>query len=134
MCDIIDSMKQSLCVAVLTDESTDISVKGKLVVYVKFVDVNFDVKNHFVGNFEKDATTITNMLITVLTERGVPSEKILFLGSDGASVMTGVKNGVSAQLKRISPYLLNIHCVAHRLALCTSQAASKLDTMQKYFH
>ena len=40
--------------------------------------------------------------------------------------MTGKKTGVGVQLKeQINPYLIQIHCVAHRLALVTSQAASK---------
>jgi hypothetical protein len=128
-------MKGSFCAAILTDESTDISLAGKLIMYVRFVTKDFELKSHFLGNFnigEKDATTITNKLVTILTERGIPADKILSLGSDGASVMTGVKNGVAAQLKQLSPFLINIHCVAHRLALCTSQADSMLDVMQQY--
>ena len=40
--------------------------------------------------------------------------------------MTGKKTGVGVQLKeQINPYLIQIHCVAHRLALVTSQAASQ---------
>ena len=35
---IIYDMKTALCVAILTDENTDISVTGKLILYVKFVD------------------------------------------------------------------------------------------------
>lgn len=40
MSEIIENLKNALCVAILTDESTDISVTGKLIVYVKFVDNN----------------------------------------------------------------------------------------------
>ncbi|KAJ8311704.1 hypothetical protein KUTeg_011059 [Tegillarca granosa] len=121
MYEIVDSMKQARWISVLTDESTDITVKGKLIIYVKFVDINFDVKSHYLRDFEigeKGAATFTDMITSVLKER--------------ASVMTGVKNGVSARLKKLSPYLTNIHCVAHRLTLCTSQAATKLDTLQQY--
>jgi hypothetical protein len=44
----------------MTDESTDISVTGKLIVYVRFVDEEFNVKSQFLGNFnvsKKDAGT-----------------------------------------------------------------------------
>jgi hypothetical protein len=102
---------------------------------VRFENKNFELKSHFLGNFnigEKDASTITNKLVTIITERGKPADKMLCFGSDGASVLTGVKNGVAAQLKRFSTFLISIHCVAHRLALCTSLAASKLDVMQQY--
>ena len=75
--EILDNMKDTLCVSILTDESIDISVSGKLIVYAKFVD-NFDVKTHFIGNFsisEKDASTISSVLVRLMAERGLPVEK-----------------------------------------------------------
>ena len=39
------------------------------------------------------------------------------LGADGASVMSGEWAGVQALLKRIYPWLIYIHCAAHRLNL-----------------
>ena len=39
--------------------------------------------------------------------------------ADGASVMIGKHNGVSAKLKLIDPVLIHIHCIAHRLTLAT---------------
>ena len=35
-------------------------------------------------------------------------------------------------LKKENPFMINIHCMAHRLALCSSQAASNVKTMEKY--
>ncbi|XP_046583346.1 zinc finger protein 862-like [Haliotis rubra] len=35
-------------------------------------------------------------------------------------------------MKRINLHMINIHCVAHRLALCTSQAAEKLPALKDY--
>ena len=46
-------------------------------------------------------------------------------GSDGASVMTGICNGVAAHLKdKVNPFSLSIHCVAHRTNLASLDAAS----------
>jgi hypothetical protein len=39
------------------------------------------------------------------------------LGADGASVMSGEWAGVQALLKQIYPWLIYVHCVAHRLNL-----------------
>ena len=47
-------------------------------------------------------------------------------GSDGASVMTGRKNGVAARLQRLNCNLICIHCIAHRLAFATSQASESI--------
>ncbi len=50
--------------------------------------------------------------------------KVLGFGSDGAAVMIGKRSGVSTRLRAHNPLMINIHCVAHRLAprfrrLCT---------------
>ena len=42
---------------------------------------------------------------------------LVSIGSDGASVYTGVHNGVVANLKQSVPWLLGIHCIAHNLEL-----------------
>ena len=36
------------------------------------------------------------------------------------------QNGVAAQLKQAVPWIIANHCVAHRLALATAQAADKI--------
>ena len=50
-------------------------------------------------------------------------------GSDGASVMTGHDSGVGAVIKCSNPYLISIHCFAHRLALTSSQATEQVNTI-----
>ncbi|MCO5575625.1 hypothetical protein L7F22_029427 [Adiantum nelumboides] len=43
-------------------------------------------------------------------------------GSDGAAVMVGSRNGLASLLKKRSPYMVPIHCLAHRTHLCISDA------------
>ena len=43
-------------------------------------------------------------------------------GADGASVMMGQKGGIAAILKADVPYLVEIHCVAHRLQISVFDA------------
>ena len=40
--------------------------------------------------------------------------------------------GAAAMMQRQNPHMVNVHCVAHRLALCTSQAASKNSHLQAH--
>ncbi|XP_033747072.1 zinc finger protein 862-like [Pecten maximus] len=67
------------------------------------------------------------------------------MASDGASVMTGKANGVGARVRADhSPRLLQVHCVAHRLALAARQACRdvplfddfqrSLKLIYRYFH
>ena len=60
------------------------------------------------------------------------NEKMCGFGSDGASAMIGNRNGVAAKLKEKVPWLVNNHCVAHRLALASSQAAVTIAYMKKF--
>ncbi|KAL3879846.1 hypothetical protein ACJMK2_032125 [Sinanodonta woodiana] len=67
-----------------------------------------------------------------MSERGVPISKVMSFGSDGASAMMGKEKGVAAILRRENPHMHNVHCVAHRLALCTSQVAEKIESLRKH--
>ena len=53
-------------------------------------------------------------------------------GSNGASVMTGENKGVKGRLKEQNAHMVDIHCMAHRLALSTSQAAIDIPRLKKY--
>ena len=59
-----------------------------------------------------------------------PFNKVAGFGSDGASVMTGLCKGVTGRLKELNAHILNIHCITHPLALCTSQAAGGMKSLK----
>ena len=62
----------------------------------------------------------------------MPLSKVMGFGSDGAKAMTGTKEGVTGHLLRVNPMLLNYHCIAHRLALVSSQAADSVPYLTEY--
>ena len=79
------------------------------------------------------AKTFYQSVKNALQEPNISLSKVLAVGSDGASVMTGRKNGFVVLLKKQdSPYVIGILCVAHRLALCSSQAADKVPYLKQY--
>jgi hypothetical protein len=55
-------------------------------------------------------------------------EKLLGIGTDNASVMTGINNGVHKVLKEEFglKYLVLIHCVCHSLQLAVSHASNDI--------
>lgn len=65
-------------------------------------------------------------------KRNIPLSKMVGFGSDGAQVMSGNNKGVKGRLQEQNGHLVHIHCMAHRLALCTSQAANKIPQLKKY--
>lgn len=57
-----------------------------------------------------------------------------FYFTDGASVMVGKENVITAKLKREAKILLNVHYICHRLALACGDAnyhISYITTVEK---
>ena len=119
---MLDRIRNSNFYGIMIDESTDISVTGHLVVFATFLEDGIPV-SVFLGllhipNGKKDASIIYEILLTSLKQWDLDLEKFVGFGSDGASVMLGSRNGVASKLKKeVNPFLLSIHCVAHRTNL-----------------
>jgi hypothetical protein len=118
----------------MCDETTDITTTGKLIVFAKVINEKMKPETYFLGDINienKTANGITEKLLGLFEQYKIDLKKIVALGTDGASTMMGHRNGVSVQLRRKNPYMLQFHCSAHRLALCTEQSAS--DVSGKFF-
>ncbi|XP_015767968.1 PREDICTED: zinc finger protein 862-like [Acropora digitifera] len=133
---ITKNLQESPCISILVDESTDISVTKMLVIYARLVKLEtFKPETRFVTNVhvaDGTAATITESITKALNQRNVPLQKVTGLGSDGASVMTSNKEGVTGKLQQLNPKIVNIHCIAHRLQLCFFQAANKVKYLKEF--
>ncbi|KAK1891644.1 Zinc finger protein 862, partial [Dissostichus eleginoides] len=113
-----EKLKASEFIGIIIDETVSITVENKLIAYDKIE--NKGKIDNFLGNYNLHSGTaqcIYEKVVEVLRGRGVELSKVMGLGSDGASVMTGKRAGVGALLKRVNPFLIQVHCVAHRAAL-----------------
>jgi hypothetical protein len=97
---IVESLKESIArspfVGIYADESTDISVYKRLIIYIKLIQ-DGKTCTHFAKNIDVSdgtAATITAELKKYLEEVDVTSSKLAGFGSDGAAVMTGKRTGV----------------------------------------
>ena len=121
--------------ALMMDESTDVAIQQTLMVYVRIVDDDGRVRTHFLSTVRLDAADaagIYKAAYDVMTSKGFDQQRLIALATDGASVMTGVKTGVTTRFKADNPFLFATHCLAHRLALASSQAADKVKYLVKY--
>lgn len=133
--DIQTKLEESEFVSLLADESTDIAVLNKLVVYFRTVSDDMKAETVLGGNVDipnGKAQTIFEEMEKLCDEKQIDNRKKIGLGSDGARVMTGHVNGVSALYKNVNPFLKNVHCIAHRLALVMAQAANQCEYLKKY--
>ena len=46
--------------------------------------------------------------------------------------MSSNKEGVAGKLKRLNPNIVSVHCIAHKLQLCVSQAAEKVKFLKEF--
>ena len=101
----------------MNDESIDISSTGHVVVFGTFVEEDLPI-SVFLDLFEvpigkKDAGLIFEGLQKRIKEWNLNVEKCVSFGIDGCSTMMDRLIGVSTRLKTVSPFLINIHCIAH---------------------
>ena len=133
----VNKIKHADMFSVLVDESTDISVSKQMVVYVRIIDENFEPQTIFLKNItisepRSDAQVLFNNLCSLLEQEGLSFSKLKGFGSDGAAVMVGRKSGVATKVKEKSPHCVNIHCMAHRFNLSTSQATKNIPVLKDF--
>ena len=132
---IISSVCQSPFFAVCIDETTDVSVKTELIIYIRYI-CKGEIKTSFIRVLELPdgtARTITEAVCTLCREMGFDLQHLCGLGSDEASVVLGIRGGILKLLKDQVPFLVANHCVAHRLALAAGQAANEVIRYLKGF-
>ncbi|XP_060573718.1 zinc finger protein 862-like [Ruditapes philippinarum] len=123
-------------VGVIVDETTDISIHKKLNIYFKCFKANTtETVIHFIDCVsvrDGKAETLVNAILEQCSKLGLDMLKLVSMASDGAKVMTGHKGGVGALLRKSNPRLVQVHCVAHRLALCAGQACKETKQFAEY--
>lgn len=87
------TLRDSPYVTVLCDESTDRTVTHRLVLYCQTVNSStMQPSTLYITNIKLDEGTgaaISAAIYQEMSKRGVDPDKILGLGTDGASAMTG---------------------------------------------
>lgn len=126
--------------ASMADNVTDIEVKEQNIIFIQYVE-NANVQIHFlaVKDLMEDAAwqntqTITDNIKGGLAKNDLQVQKFLSLASDGASVMVGKNNGISALLKRENPRPVDVQCICHRLALACGDSNNEVEYMLTIEH
>ena len=82
-------------------------------------EVKFLFTEDFLNDPEADGAT-ADVLLKVLTKQldrsKLQLQNMMSIATDGASVMTGKRNGLAAKLRSLNK-MISFHCVCHRLAL-----------------
>lgn len=89
----------------------------------------------FVDVHELDASSLTNVKTSTLTEIGVDTTKCVAQCYDGASsVISGKVSGVQTRIRQIcGTACIYIHCHAHRLNLVLVDACSEISVFDRCY-
>ena len=152
---ILRNLKESNHMAIMFDESTDCTITEQLVIHCRYIVKDTgELQSYFLKvidvlgpsetedtDGEGDTQRVVSLSADAITTRickylkddiKVDMNKIRGIGTDGASTMMGCRNGVVAQLKRITPSAIGVHCAAHRLNLASSQAGESVPYINKF--
>ena len=104
------------------DESIDKTMEQHLIVYITYLkDGGRGARaTKFIRLLKIKDNTAQSMyesLSRLLSEMDLSKYKMMGFGSDGASSMRGIHEGLASKLLREVPHLLCIHCMAHCEAL-----------------
>ncbi|CAI7881177.1 unnamed protein product [Closterium sp. NIES-54] len=103
-------------IGITCDESTDRARGKHLIVFATFLKNGVSVMEFLslLTVHKCDASSLFTVLTSHLESVGVDIKRVSGIGTDGASVMTGEKNGLVSRLQEHVPHLVGCHCVAHR--------------------
>lgn len=115
--------------SLLIDESTDISVHkylGLIIIY--YSKLHQTIVSTYLDLAELDECNtegIVSAIKKTLKRFDLRLENLMGIGTDNASVMVGVNNGVYVKLKEELPHLILVRCLCHSLQLAVSAAAKE---------
>jgi len=130
----IKNMMDSPFFSLMVDESTDRSLEQHLVVYATYLDSKglgppisqfMKLKNVMDGK----GKTIYDSVNQLINDRGLHYKDLIAVSTDGASAMIGHENGFVSHLKKDTPNLITVHCVAHRESLAAADASKKIPEL-----
>ncbi|XP_033726657.1 zinc finger protein 862-like [Pecten maximus] len=120
--------------SIMMDGSTDISGDEQEAIYIRCC-IGQEVVDRFLGIGSPVSTCskdLKEFVINMLDSHDIDKAKLVALGSDGASNMTGHKSGLAQLLRQdINPEMINIHCFAHRLELSFRDVMKKQNLYDK---
>jgi hypothetical protein len=129
----------------MADTSPDNTGEDHLLLYIRYIDTAKMVAvvellcNMKVGN--KRAHGLLAAVVAVLSALTIDISKLITFGSDGDAAWVGCNTGVLKQLTdQYCPFLLAVHCAAHRTALVAKDAANGtaelnlIDTLLRDVH
>lgn len=118
--DVVEEVKQSGAFSILVDETKDLKKQEQISLVLRYYYKGTVHESflHFEHADKLDAAGLTEKIVNSLQKYGLQyKEQLVGQGYDGASVMSGRHNGVSARIQSQAQQAFYVHCNAHCLNL-----------------
>ena len=132
--DITKRIQKVKFFTLMADETTDAGNKEQLVIVFRWVDEKLNVHEDFIGLHEievANADFITDVLKNILVVCNLNENQLRGQCYDGASVMSGLRNGVVTQIQTMEPKAIYTHCYGHALNLAAGDTIKKCLVLKK---
>ena len=121
LCGIASDIAESGYYSIMADESIDASNIEQLVICIDWVDKEMTVREEYISPMPVTQTN-ADTIVCCLHQRCAASYVFRIQVArgqcyDGSSTITGPKNEVAAQIKKLNEKYLLMHCYCHSLIL-----------------
>ena len=136
--DIQMEIKEAKFLAVISDDTTDVSNHIQNVVVFRYIVSGQVVERFWSFNSmqQGDAETVSDSILACLNTvlpKDEDKTNLIAQCYDGASVMSGHERGVQTIVKQSYPNAHYVHCYAHQLNLVLQQAVSQISQIRLFF-
>ncbi|XP_073462193.1 uncharacterized protein C17orf113 homolog [Aquarana catesbeiana] len=129
-------LKESPFIGLVVDETVDITEHPSLVLFATSVTpCDGQLYITYLGRFalcSDETNQVVEKVVEILSDFQISPKKVAWFSSDGSSLMTDKKNGVSEKLKTLCPLITELHCISHRRSLLPTESFVSADYGRKY--
>lgn len=133
---IKSEIKLARFIAIVLDETTDVTNFSQVSVVIRYVKMNGSVQERFLGfqNVTEDRTANALYKIVLNIIKDIEADnKLIAQSYDGAAVMAGHLGGLQAKVRETFSSALFVHCFAHKLNLILSQSINHIKECKVFF-
>ena len=131
--DVAKNIRNSVFYSIMADETTDISNREQFVLVLRHVDEKLVAHEEYIGLYKVasiDSDSLTKTIEDCLLRMNLSLNNCRGQCYDGASNMSGCKNGVSKQISDKEPKAIYTHCYGHALNLAVGDTMKQSKIMR----
>ena len=129
----MSDIQEAVYFTVMIDETTDQSNREQVVLVLCWVDETLEAHEEFIGLYMTSSITadyLVSIIKGTLLRMNLKIEHCRGQCYDGASTMSGAKNGVAKQISTDEPRAVYTHCYGHALNLSVGDCIKQCKVMK----